>query len=829
MQNPAREIVYRPLFLPLLTLLAVIWLTVCRGTETTTLLLLPVALFVVYGYFLFRLRVEFCFRSFLLLFLFSLLLGGMVFGKLERRRRDFNSVQVQLAQSPAFERLFGRVVAFPQSLQSGWRLCLEPLQGRLAGRGEVELFLPISAYDDPRLPLVGDLISAEVELKSLAGPRHPFLKRIQNSGVSGVVAGGRLESFEDLFLVARFSGILGRVDRIRRFFYRAFLTAGGDNAEVGIMLAVLIGCRDRLPDKVRHLFLDFGVFHLFAISGLHLGIVVGLVFFLGKALLSLGGRWAPMIGTLNGAAGLTLLFIPFYLLLTGLHLPVMRAGIMAGFFLAALLSRRLRDPFSALIGAAIVILFCWPQALFELSFQLSFIAVAALLWSLPQSRRCWSSMFSGFCRRYLPPNWENGLLSCFSLGFSSLAISLATAPLLVNQVHFLSLYALPVNLVLVPLFSLLILPLGMLCLFLVGFPALLAQVLPLLGLFLKLMLTVLLRLHENLPSGRCYLSELTGYETLFLGGLLLSLAWLAATGKGQRKAAGTMVLLFSAALFLHWVGLVRERRRERISLAAFVGGHPQTLLFELPGGEALLFNGGSWPQSSFSLGEQVIAPYCWRRKIKRISTLVLTEPQKGMVGGLLFLVEQFKVREIWYHGIWTGYPPFQEFNRRTREDFGVRWRKLSSFAYPFYLAGVDIEVLGPPANDLILPHSGRAALLAMAPSLLFRYGDFRALVWGGGQLDPACLPEEVDLLALLVDPIEVLPKSLTRVSVRAGGWCLQGGKPRPGGKTNLPRPWSEARFWSTGEQGFLFLEAETSALITDKFPRGLISGCQGGR
>ncbi|MBN2707313.1 MAG: ComEC/Rec2 family competence protein, partial [Deltaproteobacteria bacterium] len=521
MQDPACEIVYRPLLLPLLTLLAVIWLTVCRGAEASTLFLIPVALFVVYGYFLFRLRVEICFRSFLLLFLLSLLLGGMVFGKLERRRADFNAVLVQLAQFPASERLFGRVVAFPQSIKTGWRLCLKPLWGRFAGRGEIELFLPASAYDDPRLPLIGDLVSAEVALKTSSAPRHPFLKRIQNSGVSGVVAGGRLESLEDLLLVARFPGILGRVDRSRRFFYRAFLTAGGDNAEVGIILAVLIGCRDRLPDKVRHLFLDFGIFHLFAISGLHLGIVAGLIFFLGKTLLSLGGGQATVIGTLNGAAGLTLFFIPFYLLLTGLHLPVMRAGIMAGCFLAALLSRRLRDPFSALIGAAIVILFCWPQALFEISFQLSFIAVAALLWSLPQSRRCWSSVFSNACRRHLSASWENGLQSCFSLGFSSLAISLATAPLLVNQVHFLSLYALPANLVLVPLFSLLILPLGMLCLFLVGFPALLTQVLPLLGLLLKIMLAVLFRLHESLPSGRCYLSELTGYETLFWGGLLL--------------------------------------------------------------------------------------------------------------------------------------------------------------------------------------------------------------------------------------------------------------------------------------------------------------------
>ncbi|MEA3333767.1 MAG: hypothetical protein U9Q58_09235, partial [Pseudomonadota bacterium] len=257
-------------------------------------------------------------------------------------------------------------------------------------------------------------------------------------------------------------------------------------------------------------------------------------------------------------------------------------------------------------------------------------------------------------------------------------------------------------------------------------------------------------------------------------------------------------------------------------------------------GEALLINGGSWcgsgsgsgkglsSGSSFSMAKNVIAPYCWRRKIKRIDTIVLTEPQRGLVGGLLFLVEHFKVREIWYHGVWSGYPPFSNFCRVSQERFGVRWRKLSSLSFPFQLNGVDISVLGPPANGFKFLASRKASILAMAPSLLFRYGDLSALVWGGGQLDPTSLPERVDILAMLVAPGKRQPDILANVAIKSGGWYLEPGKWGGGGSEKTPLNWSTAHSWRVKKDGFLFLEGDRSGFISDKLPASLISGCQGG-
>lgn len=228
------------------------------------------------------------------------------------------------------------------------------------------------------------------------------------------------------------------------------------------------------------------------------------------------------------------------------------------------------------------------------------------------------------------------------------------------------------------------------------------------------------------------------------------------------------------------------------------------------------------------MARNVIAPYCWRRKLKRIDTIVLTEPQRGLVGGLLFLVEHFQVREIWYHGVWSGYPPFSNFCRMSQQRFGVRWRKISSYSFPFSINGVDIAIVGPPANDFIFSESRRDSLLGMAPSLLLSYGDFSALVWGGGQVDQLSLPENVDLVALLVDPDKRLPELLGRVEIEAGGCYLVPGQRGVVRDRNTPPAWSSARTWDVKKDGFLFLEAGLSGSLSDKLPAQLISGCQGG-
>ncbi len=830
------ELVYRPIMLPLLALVWAIISSVCLGLSPVVIILSAFLLIFFYYLLLRWQKIKPSFYRFLLLG--CLTLSGVWFGaqKISLRRAHFLVARSQLAVNlqPGIKvTVSGRITTFPQGSPYGWRLRFTPLN-TLSGYGEVLLYLPQTVYDDPQLPLIGDLVTVRAEMLPLKPARHPFLRgRLRSQVLSGLVARAELESFSDLIIEQHSTGFLARIEKLRRFLYRALADSAGDPRSAAILQAVLIGCRDQLSLKTKDLFLDLGVFHLFAISGLHLSVVVTLFFFLVKVLIPDFFRRRLIKGTTPIAAAVTILFMPVYILLAGLHLPVVRAGIMALFFLVLLLAGRLRDGFSALFGAALLILLLWPEALFALSFQLSFTAVATILWVVPRTRSWWFRGLEamnpkGFGR---PQTFFRNI---FYLAVSSAAISLTTAPLLINRVHFISLYSLPANIVLIPLFSFIIIPLGMLALLFAGLPAVMGVILQPLLLILNALLEGSIWLQKWLPPGRCYLSSLTTFEMVLAAFIIVTGCWLLTPGSSKR-VTGLIFVLFCVSFSgdLGWWCYLRYSHKQ-IAVAAFVGARPQALLFELPGGEALLFNGGSWSGSSgsfeslagdsfFSFAKNVIAPYCWRRKIKRIDTLVLTEPQSGLVGGLLFLVEHFKVREIWYHGIWSGYPPFKNFCRISQESFGVRWQKLSSLAYPFLLNGVEVRAVGPPANDFKFAASYSESVRQMAPSLLLRYGDFSSLIWGGGQVDPAVLPKDVNLLALLRPYGAALPSDLRSVTIDPAGWLIlpQAGPQKP------PENW-QGREWSVKSDGFIFLEADKTGKIKRKLPASLISGCQAG-
>ncbi len=830
------EIVYRPILLPLALLVWAIISSVCLGLSPLVIILSAFLLIFFYYLLLHWQKIRPSFYRFFLLSCLALFVVWFGVQKISLRRAHYLAARSQLTENRQPGRkvnVSGRIATFPQGSPEGWRLRVTPLNSTLAGYGDLQLYLPQAVYDDPQLPLVGDLVTVQVELLPLKPARHPFLRgRLRSQVLAGLVARGKLESFSDLTIEKQSTGFLARIEKIRRFLYRALADSAGDCGSAAIMQAVLIGCRDQLSAKTKKLFLDFGVFHLFAISGLHLSVVVTLFFFLIKFLIPDFFRRRLIKGTTQIAAVATIMFLPVYILLAGLHLPVVRAGIMAGFFLVALLSGRLRDGFSALFGAALVILLLWPEALFALSFQLSFTAVATILWVVPRAREWWLK-----CLAVL--NLKNTgriqlfFRNIFYLGASSAAIGLTTAPLLINRVHFISVYSLPANIFLIPLFSFVIIPLGMLALLFGKLPAVMGVLLKSLVFVLTFLVEKGELLQESLPAGRCYLSSLTTFEMVLVVFIIIVGCWLLTPGSSKRVTGLIFVLL--CVTFLGDLGWWYCRQnRKQIAVAAFVGARPQALLFELPGGEALLFNGGSWSGSSgspeslagdsfFSFAKNVIAPYCWRRKINRIDTLVLTEPQTGLVGGLLFLVEHFNVREIWYHGIWSGYPPFKNFCRISQDRFGVRWQKLSSLTYPFSLNGVEIEVVGPPANDFKFAASYAESIRQLAPSLLLRYGDFSSLIWGGGQIDPAVLPESVDLLALLRPLGPKTPAALRALTIAPEGWFLHPGA----GSQKTPDGWN-AHNWAVRKDGFLFLEADKAGKITNILPASLISGCQAG-
>lgn len=153
------------------------------------------------------------------------------------------------------------------------------------------------------------------------------------------------------------------------------LTHGIEDMEdvSGVVQALLLGYRARLPPAIKQAFASTGTMHVFAISGLHVAILCSVLVF------AIGLCGVPRTGWVFALAPIILL----YALTTGSRASAIRAGVMASAYLLAPALRRRPDGLSALALAGVGILAWQPAQLFEIGFVFSFAAVAGILTLVP--------------------------------------------------------------------------------------------------------------------------------------------------------------------------------------------------------------------------------------------------------------------------------------------------------------------------------------------------------------------------------------------------------------------------------------------------------------
>lgn len=233
------------------------------------------------------------------------------------------------------------------------------------------------------------------------------------------------------------SWALGRVYALRHRLAGA-LQHGLPQPHAALAQAVLLGLRGDLPDDVREHFLETGTGHLLAISGLHVGILLGLTLAASRAVLG-GGRWyllAPLVALWT------------YALLSGMAPPVVRAAIMGTLFLAARFSGRPGAGLPALSLAAAVMAGLDPALLRDVSFQLSFTAMAGLLLLAPPIEQRLNALLESRLDEHSPLlRWSKGLAAALAVG---VAATVATLPLLAFTFHRISLLGIPTTLLAVP-------------------------------------------------------------------------------------------------------------------------------------------------------------------------------------------------------------------------------------------------------------------------------------------------------------------------------------------------------------------------------------------
>ncbi len=474
--------------------------------------------------------------------------------------------------------------------------------------------------------------------------------------------------------------------------------------EATLIQALTLGEKSEMPRHLLDQFARTGTAHILAISGLHVGIIALIAFFLVRSLLKTSEYLLLRFNIQKVSAFCAFLPVAAYAFVAGLGMSTVRALLMTLALLMTILMGRARDLPNTLALAAFAILVFSPAALFDISFQLSFAAVAALLLLMPgitERLAAWKTRPGEPAVRLLRRTAANVALF---LAVSA-AATLGTLPVIVYYFNRVPNITLAANLALVPLLGFVVLPLSLMLVILAPLSDTLSA--PLIDLTARLA-----RLGLDLNG---YLASLPGSSSVLTTPSLAEVAacylilvtvalMLGLPGRSdgrvpffrtRRRAAAVSAL---AVLFLagHAAWLCGSPGgRETLRVTFLDVGHGSCTLVELPGGRRMLIDGGGFYDDRFDVGRYVVAPFLWHSRIGKIDTVVLTHPHPDHVNGLPYILENFDVEEVWSNGdearVHWGAPLVDRMGR-----MGMAPRILSSKSPPIDLGEVRIRILNPP-------------------------------------------------------------------------------------------------------------------------------------
>ncbi|HYC21864.1 MAG TPA: ComEC/Rec2 family competence protein, partial [Candidatus Bathyarchaeia archaeon] len=553
-------------------------------------------------------------------------------------------------------RLAGTVSAVRRSASRGAthvRLDLEAVRrfavGREAG-ATVSADLPgrvrLSIWDTSGSFAVGERITFTAALRAVRGfcnaGSDALASMLLRQGVRATASLGDDHRIDRIAAASR-QGLTGLLGRAREAIGGA-ITAAVPGPDGTVLRALVIGDQSDIPAELRTAYGRTGTTHVLSVSGLHIAIVALCGFGLAHALLVRIPGLAARLVVARGAALFALLPTLAYSLLAGAAVATVRSLVMGGLYFGATALLRRPAIESALAASALLICVVDPGALYDMSFQLSFASVAAIVLGTARLARSRPGAWLG--RRTAGGGALARTLRGATNGLAVSAVAaLGTAPLTAYHFGSVSLIGVIANLVVVPLVGAAAVVVGLAgAVVLALSDRVAAACFGCAGLFIHVANGCAIRL-SNVPAAAIAVARPSVFETL------LCMALLGATvlpdAKTRRRiACGLLLLLVLDGAYWMW-----ERTFAPRLLVHFLDvGQGDAAIVELPaGGPALVVDGGGLG-GSFDPGEQIVARRLWADKVWRLDALALSHPQFDHYGGLTAITERFAPRAFWSTG-----------------------------------------------------------------------------------------------------------------------------------------------------------------------------------
>jgi competence protein ComEC len=523
--------------------------------------------------------------------------------------------------------------------------------------------------------------------------------------------------------------------------------------EAALLKAMVLGMKDSLPMEVRENYIATGLAHLMAVSGLHIGFVAAASYFiLWPAVFLLLFRLKPDSASAGHARKVTaiLCLIPvlFYMVAVGPKVSSIRAGIMVSAFLIAILCDRQSSLFNVFLTAGLFILMWKPESITDVGFQLSFLAVGGILLVFT----CLSRVSDDPVAQMGEPTWSQKVMrgtpapprtresmgqylkfrveKMFIAGaLVSATVTAVTFPVLLYQFNRISMVGVFLNILMVPLATLLI-PTVLLMTLVGTISTSLASILawPVSGVT-QVFLWVP-EIFAKLPFSSLYLPSPPSlwlvfyFSTLFTGLLILFT-------RVQHKSIGGFLkksFIFSilSALILFSWPRVFQFPGNTLVITALDVGQGESILIEFPNGKTLVMDGGGFYKNRLDVGRRVVAPYLWNRGIRTIDYMVATHSDNDHIRGLHSLLDIFPVKHFLTLGENTVGWRLQNLQKKSREK-GAEPLPLK-MNEPIRIGNVQITPLHPGPEKIQTPSQRIDNDLSMV--LRLDYKDFSMLFTG---------------------------------------------------------------------------------------------------
>lgn len=577
--------------------------------------------------------------------------------------------------------------------------------------------------DVGRRLLQGDRVRLRARLGVPINYRNPgafdYQHYLERSGIQ-VTGGGKIDGLE---VLANDQGAL--LERVRSRVRRALtacIHALWPTEQAGILDAMLLGDASSIGRDVRTDYQRSGTYHILVVSGFNVGILA-FVFFWILRLLRLGDTPATVC-TITVAA--------LYAFLTGAGAPVVRATLMLAVYLVTRLLYRERAALNAVGTAALALLVWDPESLFDPSFQLTFLAVAAIAGIVLPVAEMTSGPYRQALRHLHIVGYDTALaprqaqfrldlrlvigrlarvfgnrissrlvsiplglaLGLFETLLLSIVLQFALALPMAWYFHRATVSGIAANAIVVPLAGLL-LPVSIIALIATLIWAELTAIPVLVSSWLLAFINGTVRLFGQLRISEIRIATPAAVAVVSAAAAFAVTIVLLRRQRTFVRIAGLCALVLTSAWVLHPASAMRAASPGVLEIVSIDVGQGDSSLIISPEGKTLLLDSGgtlNGDHSNFDIGEDVVSPYLWSRGIEHLDAVAVSHTHADHAGGMPAIIRNFQPKEVWL-------PPGADNRERNvllaaaqREGAAI---ELRTTGQRYEWGGLNFEVLGP--------------------------------------------------------------------------------------------------------------------------------------